>query len=79
MAAFEDRFAALEKKEKDAKENEANKALEDEVLCELREEELSLIVMGYEFQENKSNLEGRLVCDILKEGAELPGRVKIVW
>ena len=79
MAAFEDRVAALKKKEKDAKENEVNKALEEEVLRELREEELRLIVMGYEFQENESTLEGRLVCDILKEGAELPGRVKIIW
>ena len=52
MAAFEDRVAALEKTEKDAKENEANKALEEEVLRERREEELRLIVMGHEFQKN---------------------------
>ena len=78
MAAFEVRVAALEKKERDAKENEASKALEEEVLRELQEEELRLIVMGYEFQESESNLEERLVCDIMREGAELPGRVKIV-
>ena len=43
------------------------------------EEELRLVVMGYEFQENENNLEEKLVKDILKEGAEAPGRVKIVW
>ena len=49
------------------------------MLRELKEEELRLIVMGYDFQENDNNLENKLVSDILKEGMEAPGRVKIVW
>ena len=37
LDTFEDRLAALEKKEKEAKDNETNKALKEEVLHELKE------------------------------------------
>ena len=45
----------------------------------MKGEELRLVVMGYEFQENEDNIEDKLVNDIVKEGAEVPGHVKIVW
>ena len=48
MAAFEGRVAKLEKRDKDEKANEMNKALEEEVLRELCEEELRLVIIGYE-------------------------------
>ena len=40
---------------------------------------MKLIVIGYDFEENASDLEEKLVKDILKEDAELVGKVKIVW
>ena len=48
------------------------------MLRELREEELRLVIIGYEFQDNEGNLEERLVRDILREDVEPPGRVKII-
>ena len=40
---------------------------------------MKLIVIGYNFEENASDLEEKLVKDILKEDVEPVGKVKIVW
>ena len=55
MTALKRRVVELERKDKDARVNELSKAMEEEVLWELRKEEMRLVVIGYEFEENDSS------------------------
>ena len=79
LKALQHKVSELEKCESEAKVIEERRVLEDEVLREFGEEENKIIVIGYEFDEGSSNLEEKLMKDILKDEAETMGRVKIVW